>query len=153
MESACSTITPSSYLCNLFMTHQTSLLIENASVRYPAPPQKSAPRCFRSRLATIWRELPDTSHSRTSGAMDSACQVPFAAVQYSRSQRRANQNRRRAPVSSAHRFWRARRAFSKSSTILPSEVPAPPSREFIHRRPVIGPPMLPIPIVLIGACD
>ena len=30
-----------------------SLLIENASVRYPAPPQKSAPRRFRSRLATI----------------------------------------------------------------------------------------------------
>ena len=45
------------------------------------------------------------------------------------------------------RLWRARRAFSKSSTILSSEVPAPPSREFIHRRPVIGPPMLPIPIV------
>src|SRR5271157_1903903 len=33
-----------------------SLLIENASVRYPAPPQKSAPRRFRSRLATT-REL------------------------------------------------------------------------------------------------
>src|SRR5271169_3022904 len=33
-----------------------SLLIENASVRYPAPPQKSAPRRFRSRLATN-REL------------------------------------------------------------------------------------------------
>ena len=31
-------------------------LIENASVRDPAPPQKSAPRRFRSRLATI-REL------------------------------------------------------------------------------------------------
>src|SRR2546427_276631 len=33
-----------------------SLLIENASVRDPAPPQQSAPRRFRSRLATI-REL------------------------------------------------------------------------------------------------
>ena len=30
-----------------------SLLIENASDRDPAPPQKSAPRRFRSRLATI----------------------------------------------------------------------------------------------------
>jgi len=33
-----------------------SLLIENASDRDPAPPQQSAPRRFRSRLATI-REL------------------------------------------------------------------------------------------------
>src|SRR5271157_2886632 len=30
-----------------------SLLIENASVRHPTPPQQSAPRRFRSRLATI----------------------------------------------------------------------------------------------------
>jgi hypothetical protein len=45
------------------------------------------------------------------------------------------------------RFWRARRAFSKSSTILSSESPHRHQEEFIHRRPVIGPPMLPIPIV------
>jgi len=38
-----------------------SLLIENASVRYPAPPQKSAPRRFRSRLATI-RQLAQSIH-------------------------------------------------------------------------------------------
>ena len=34
-----------------------SLLIENASVRDPAPPQQSAPRRFRSRLATNRTEL------------------------------------------------------------------------------------------------
>ena len=33
-----------------------SLLIENASDRDPAPPQQSAPRCFRSRLATTHPE-------------------------------------------------------------------------------------------------
>jgi hypothetical protein len=40
-----------------------SLLIENASVRYPAPRQKSAPRRFRSRLATK-QELPRGGSNR-----------------------------------------------------------------------------------------
>ena len=38
-----------------------SLLIENASVRHPAPPQKSAPRRFRSRLSRRFASLEDLS--------------------------------------------------------------------------------------------
>jgi hypothetical protein len=50
-----------------------SLLIENASDRYPAPPQKSAPSRFRSRLATTRKSgpglnLPCRLNSRQSGA-------------------------------------------------------------------------------------
>src|SRR5450759_2109668 len=44
-----------------------SLLIENASIRYPAPPQQSAPRRFRSRLATI---RPESSHRLQTAAGD-----------------------------------------------------------------------------------
>src|ERR1700687_4425839 len=44
-----------------------SLLIENASDRDPAPPQESAPRRFRSRLATTLPELSPPRVTRCSG--------------------------------------------------------------------------------------
>src|SRR5437870_12836516 len=45
------------------MTHETSLLIENASDRDSTSPPKLCPRRFRSRLATT-RKLGHLSHNR-----------------------------------------------------------------------------------------